>query len=416
MKRETGRHRRFRSYTLNMSSQKARTTIITLGLATAVFCVILSVIAVQLIAGDGRKGLSGRILHSISSSSLSRVMSQEIPMYASLGPTPTLAETSVTPKGFTNMLLYLFTDIDASNPLTMLGYQLPGMAVGDYQLLTPNPEYDKPPADHNHSPDNPPNANPEPREHVEPLKPSNEPLVYVYHSHNRESFLPELPNVTNADLAYHPQKNIEQAGRWIIDELKKNGVPGIQTLEDYWVKGSFNDAYDLSRPMVQKVLKEHKSLKLVFDIHRDSLEREVTTKRINGVDYARVYWIVGGGNPRSDKNQEQAIKLNEYLEKMYPGISRGVWKKPVASYDTRYNQDLHPNMVLIEIGGPYNSLEEVKRTSELLGKVIAAYLKDLQALPPNNIPLQGGGNPAPAAQTDGKQEQKTEPKLEKKAQ
>ncbi|KEO83772.1 stage II sporulation protein P [Tumebacillus flagellatus] len=386
--RNEERKRRFRSLTLNLSSQKARTTIVTMGLATSVFSIFIGVVAVQLIAGGSSKGLAGRILHSISAHSLSGVMSQELPMYASIAPTPTLADSSASPKGLSNMLLYLFTDIDAGNPLTMLGFQVPGMAVSDFRLLTPDPSYTTPPSDEHASKDAPPpNLNAKPREKADdsekPPVNNNEPLVYIYHSHNRESFLPDLKPGTKADNAYDAKLNIEQAGGAMRDELEKDGVPTLQTLVDYWSVGDFDNAYDFSRPTIQKVLSEHKNLQLIFDIHRDSLPREKTTTTINGVDYSMVYFIVGGGNnPHAEKNQATATKLHEYLKAKYPTLSKGVWMKGPAPYDTRYNQDLDPNMVLIEIGGPGNSLEEEKRTAKVLADVIAQYLKDIDALSP----------------------------------
>lgn len=395
------RKRRFRSLTLNLSSQKARTTIITMGLATAAFSIIVCVLAVQLIAGGSSKGLAGRILHSISAHSLSGVMSQELPMYASIGSTQTLADSNVSPKGLSNMLLYLLTDIDAGNPLTMLGFQVPGMAVSDFKLLTPDPSYLTPPSnEHADNTTHPPNVDAKPREKQDDLIPANngEPLVYIYHSHNRESFLPELPGVTDPDRAYDAKANIEQAGTAMLEELKKDGIPTLQTLEDYWTKGDYNKAYNWSRPTVEKVLQEHKDLKLIFDVHRDSLPRPETTSKINGVDYSSVFFIVGGGNnPHSNQNEATATKLHEYLKKMYPGLSKGVWKKESTDYDTRYNQDLNPNMVLIEIGGPGNTLEEEKRTAQALGKVVAQYLKDIQALSPEV--------PNPAEQPVSKQTQ-----------
>lgn len=375
MKRDQERKRRFRSYTVNMASPKARTTIIMLGLAIAVFAIIVSVIAVQLLAG-GQKGLAGKMLHSISAHSLSRVISQEIPMYASVGPDVTMVENKVYPKGFSNMLLYLFTDIDAGNPLTVVGSQVPGMAVSEFQLLTPGPEFDVPPAEHTHPEGSQPNADAKPREKVEDVKTSNEPLVYVYHTHNRESFLPAMPGVSDPDRAYHPKENIEKAGTALIEGLKKEGYAGLQTLEDYWVKGDFNRAYDFSRPTVQKVLKENKNLQLIFDIHRDANKREVTTRGINKENYATVYIIVGGGNnPHAEKNEAVAYELHTLIQEMYPGMSRGVWKKNDTRFDTRYNHDLNPNMVILEIGGPENTMEEVTRTAEAMSKVSAAYLK-----------------------------------------
>lgn len=304
-------------------------------------------------------------------------------MYASIGPTPTLADSSTSPKGISNMLLYLFTDIDAGNPLTVLGFQVPGMAVSDYKLLTPDVAANEPPEDHNNEKTTPPNFDPKPREVVTPQTPTGEPVIYVYHSHNREAFLPDLPGVTDPNRAYDPKKNIEQAGGWLIDDLKQAGYPGMQTLEDYWTKGSFDNAYDYSRPTVQDVLSKHKDLKLIFDIHRDSLPADKTTIEINGQSYAQIYWIIGGDDPHAQQNADVATKLHDYMQKMYPGLSKGVWVKPKnPAYDTRYNQDLNPNMVLIEVGGPGNSLEQVHRTTDALAKVVSTYLKDVDHLSP----------------------------------
>jgi stage II sporulation protein P len=398
MKRDDNdRKRRFRSYTVNFSSQKARTTIITMGLSIAVFAIIICVVAVQLISSSGKVGMAGRILHSISADSLRSVMAEQIPMYEALTPkhTPTLEETRVKPKGFANMALYIMTDIDASNPLTLLGFQIPGMAVLDYQLLTPHTKDVTPPAvDHAATP---PNIDLKPREKVvvEEPKASDKPQVYMYFTHNRESFLPELKGVDNADLAYDAKNNIEKAGTWLINGLKEEGILGMQTLEDYWMYNDFDNSYQYSRKTVQKVLEEHKDLKLIFDIHRDSRKREVTTRKVNGQDYATVYFIIGGDNPNSAKNAEVAKKLHEYMQKMYPGLSLGVWLKPAnPNYDTRYNQDLNPNMVLLEFGGPWNSLEEIKRTSEAMAKVSAAYLKDVEKLLPE-VKEQSATQPAP---------------------
>jgi stage II sporulation protein P len=396
VKRDDMRKRRFRSYTVNFASAKARTTIITMGISLAMMAIIIGVVAVQLIAGNGNKGLAGRILHSISAHTLSGVISNEIPMYASVGPAPTMAETTVYPKGVANLLLYLFSDIDAGNPMTVLSTQLPGMAMSDFQLVTPDPQYDTPPADHSHEKGEQPNINAKPREKKDPVKPvSDEPVVFLYHSHNREAFMPDM-GITEPNKAYDAEKNIEKAGSWMLDGLKKEGFPVLQTLEDYWTKGDFDNAYDYSRPTVQKVLKEHHELKLIFDIHRDSLPRDKTTRVINGQNYASVYWIVGGGNPKADKNEALATKLNEYMKILYPDLSRGVWRKPAnPAYDTRYNQDLDPHMVLIEVGGPGNSLEEVKRTSEALAKVVTNYLKDVENLSPKI--KEPGQTPAQAA-------------------
>ncbi|MFC4767399.1 stage II sporulation protein P [Effusibacillus consociatus] len=72
-----------------------------------------------------------------------------------------------------------------------------------------------------------------------------------------------------------------------------------------------------------------------------------------------------------------SLKIDNKLRKMYPGLSRGVHKKiPNPAYDTRYNQDLFPNSIIIEVGGPENTLKETFYTADMLANVIAEVAKD----------------------------------------
>ena len=41
-----------------------------------------------------------------------------------------------------------------------------------------------------------------------------------------------------------------------------------------------------------------------------------------------------------------------------------------------YNQDLNSNVILLEVGGPHNSMDEVKRSLALLADVILEYVGD----------------------------------------
>ena len=44
--------------------------------------------------------------------------------------------------------------------------------------------------------------------------------------------------------------------------------------------------------------------------------------------------------------------------------------KKGAGVDGIYNQDIHPNMVLIECGGQENSIEEVMNTMDVLAQLL----------------------------------------------
>lgn len=223
---------------------------------------------------------------------------------------------------------------------------------------------------------------------------SKEPKVFLYHSHNRESFLPELASkgIKDPDGAYDSDINITLVGKRLKDKLEGLGIPTLQSTTDYpSTEKGFNYAksYAYSAKTVQTAMAAHSALDMIFDIHRDALARDRTTVKLNGKDYAQVYFIVGTKNPNWKQNAEFANRLHTILEERYPGISRGVYAKS-SQGNGEYNQHLSPNSMLLEVGGPYNSLEEMYRTSDLLGELIAELVRqDEQAEKVN-----GSGAPA----------------------
>ncbi len=96
----------------------------------------------------------------------------------------------------------------------------------------------------------------------------------------------------------------------------------------------------MSREVVVEALQKNKEVQLVFDLHRDAARKNVTTTTINGIDYARSYFVIGTGNPSFEKNLKLAEKLHYMIEKKYEGLSRGVFKGKVTQQNGIYNQDL----------------------------------------------------------------------------
>lgn len=367
--------RRFRSVTVNMGAKKLRTLIISMSLSIVVMLIIISICTVQLLASNQKNSYASDLLHSLSNESLQTIMGRELPLYASADPS-VAAKPPETSRNLGAMVFYLLTNIDIEHPESMLNGQISAMAVSNFKPLIPgfndSPGEDKLPPQPVQ-----PQPEPQPKPQPEPSVPATgKPLVYIYHTHNRESYLPNLNGETDPSKAYDKTQNITVVGERLANTLKAKGIAAIQTKNDYWYKGDVDNEYDLSRKTVQEVLKKNESIKMVFDIHRDSGSRDRTTAKWNGQDVAKVFFIIGGSNPKKDQNTEFAKKIHAKLEKMYPGISKGVHENLDTRFDTKYNQDLAPNSVLIEIGGPENSLEEACRTAELLANVIAETTKD----------------------------------------
>jgi len=208
------------------------------------------------------------------------------------------------------------------------------------------------------------------------LSTGSKKVAFIYHSHSRESWLPELKDkgITEAKYAEDAEMNITLVGERLAEQLEERGVGATHSKTDYptAVKGyNWNFSYKYSRQTVVSAMASNKELTYFFDIHRDSQRREITTTEIDGKSYAQVYFIIGLRNENWEKNEAFATSIHNALEDKYPGLSRGIWGKGQKDGNGEYNQSLSENSVVIEIGGPENTLEESYRTADALAGVIA---------------------------------------------
>ncbi len=210
----------------------------------------------------------------------------------------------------------------------------------------------------------------------------DEPTVLIYHTHAMESYTPqtgedyteEVPFRT-ADLDY----NMVSIGTRLAELLEKAGISVLHdtTLHD---AASYNGSYASSRETVEKYLAQYPSIRLVLDIHRDAAEdgsghQVAATAETAQGDTARLMLVLGseaGGlyNPNWQENYALAVKLQAVLEQESPGLCR-----ELHLTDQRYNQDLSPGALLIEVGAAGNSHDEALRAMTPLAEAIAALSK-----------------------------------------
>ncbi|MEF3311578.1 stage II sporulation protein P [Paenibacillus sp. GYB004] len=309
-----------------------------------------------------------------------------------------ITTSTFSPTNTATFLIRSLTGVHPLDPASLLASEIPGLRSEASALLysgtatqnADSPADFTPPADAiptqigpsgNTGPSDPP---PAASVTPPPAHPATEaaqaPQVFIYHSHNRESFLPELKSkgITKPDLAYDPDINITLVGKRLKEQVEAKGIRVIQETTDYpsTVKSfQYAKSYAYSAQTVKTALAQNENIGMIFDIHRDSLAREKTTVKLGGKDYAQVYFVVGKKNPGWEKNSEFAGKLNAMLEEKMPGISRGVYGKG-SNGNGEYNQSLSPSSILMEIGGPYNSLEEMYRTADVIADIIAELQKD----------------------------------------
>ncbi len=205
------------------------------------------------------------------------------------------------------------------------------------------------------------------------------PTVLILHSHATEAYTQTAQMSYTPSSLYRtedPQYNVVRVGARLAELLRAGGVQVIHdtALHDY---PDYNESYSQARKSTRQYLEENPSICLVVDIHRDALDlsssQQLTTHaKVNGQDCAQLMMVVGtdaGGNyhPNWQENMALAIKLHTVLEKETPGICR-----PISFRNQRFNQDLSPGAMLIEVGAAGDTLEEALLAAEMLAEGILA--------------------------------------------
>ncbi|MGE5485568.1 MAG: stage II sporulation protein P [Ignavibacteriales bacterium] len=200
------------------------------------------------------------------------------------------------------------------------------------------------------------------------------PVVGIYHTHARESFLPELPeaNVMRPDDAHTEdlRYTVVRLGQEIASTLNTAyGIGAVHSTVVHDDDGKLG-AYIRSEATVSKILQDYPSVGILLDVHRDSQPRELTTLEFRGLTYAKVMIVLGTDNPGWKKNEEFANQLLAAMQAKYPGISLGVYPKP-----GQFNQHYCTGGLVLEVGGVENTLEECLRTSRVIAEGVAYLIR-----------------------------------------
>ncbi len=216
-------------------------------------------------------------------------------------------------------------------------------------------------------------SNPKKNETVS--KETKEPLVYIYNTHQAEQYQGK------ALEPYNITPGVMMASYIFQDKLEKLDISTIvmeDNLIDYMNLNNMKHSasYKASRVFASKTISENPSLKLIFDLHRDSISKDKSTVIINNKSYAKIVFVVGNEYDNYEKNLEMTNKLNDMIKEKYPTLTRGVLIKGGTGNNGVYNQDLSPKLTVLEIGSDSNTIDEVLNTIELLAPIIAEYVHE----------------------------------------
>ena len=201
------------------------------------------------------------------------------------------------------------------------------------------------------------------------------PSIYIYNTHDTEEYTPTsfaeysvMPTVKLAD--YVLKEELEKKGyNVLIEETTISSVRSTMGL-------NYAGSYQASRVLLEAAKKTNPSLEYFIDLHRDSISKDKTTLVYNDKTYAKILFLIGLENPNYNANLEFTTLISNKLNEKIPGLSKGIYKKQGAGVNGIYNQDFSPRTILIELGGPENTIDEVYETllilSEVLSEVISS--------------------------------------------
>lgn len=209
----------------------------------------------------------------------------------------------------------------------------------------------------------------------------DEPLVVLYHTHGTEAFLggAAVQAGVNPDVVGFtpdPNRNVIRVGAELAHSLGGHGIPVLHITDLFDYENGLvtrTGAYVRSLGMLENfrdgksLLEVYPSVRLIIDLHRDAVDRDMMVRTIEGQQAARILIVIGSrGNPHWETNYCVARQLHDLLEQHYPGISRGV----MIRHDARFNQHLLPGSLLVELGSVENTLSESLVSARLLAQVI----------------------------------------------
>ncbi len=218
------------------------------------------------------------------------------------------------------------------------------------------------------------------------LTATDKPQVLIVHTHTTECYMLEKRNyylASDKTRSTKENENVTAVGKVLEETLKAKNISVIHATEkhDYpEYTGSYNKAADT----IKKYLKKYPTIKVVIDLHRDSVtgadkSKTALVTKINGKKAAQLMLVSGcqaqgvEGFSNWKENFRLAIRLQQTLEVMYPSLAR-----PILFTARRYNQHLTTGSLLIECGTEVNTLDEAKYSAQLLGNALAATLNTLK--------------------------------------
>ncbi len=193
----------------------------------------------------------------------------------------------------------------------------------------------------------------------------DKPKILIVHTHGTESYTAEgasTYDTSKSDRTLDKEQNVVKIGAEMKKVFEEHGIRAMHdiTLHDH---PNFNGSYENSRKTVEAYLRKNPEICIVLDVHRDAFVYDDGSKakfvsEQKGKKTAQLMFVVGtdsGGleHPQWRENMKLAVKLQNCINKKYPGLMRDINLRK-----ERFNGHLTRGSLIIEVGSSGNSLSE----------------------------------------------------------
>ena len=213
--------------------------------------------------------------------------------------------------------------------------------------------------------------------------PASEPQILIIHTHGSEAYVQsgaDRYSASDDGRTEDTQFNVVRIGDELTEILTEAGLNVIHDrgIYDY---PSYTGSYTRAGEAIVQYLESCPGIRVVLDIHRDALGSNgvvyKTMAEEEGTTASQIMLLVGTDesgleHPDWRGNLAFALYLQNAANSAYPTLMR-----PVALVPQRYNQQLTPGSLIVEVGSSGNTLREALAAVRLFGRAIAPALLDL---------------------------------------
>ena len=208
--------------------------------------------------------------------------------------------------------------------------------------------------------------------------PAEGPQVLIFHTHSCEAYTPQGTDTYEASGEFRTlesSQSVIAVGDCLAAALEGMGF-GVLHDRELYDYPAYNGAYDRSGAAVRQLLEANPSIRVVIDLHRDSLGGRRTEYLLpDGTRSAQVMLLLTTGenglyHPSWRENLKLGLELQNRMELDYPGLARPLFLSPA-----RYNQHLSPGALLVEVGTDANTLAEAKQAARLFADCLGQVLE-----------------------------------------